>query len=203
MNTPATYPPGTVRALLHTPHVSEATRQALTQRLHASQQPYEPRFFEADTFALLRAICRRLLGQGEEPQPVEVAYCIDVRLHEQLADGWRFAALPPDAEAYRCCLYGLQHLARARHQGQEFVALPAAAQDALLADLQRGRGEGGSWEGFDAALFFKDLLAEITSLYYAHPLAQEEIGYVGMADLPAWTHIGLNERDPREPPALT
>ena len=32
-----------------------------------------------------------------------------------------------------------------------------------------------------------------------YPLAQEEIGYAGMADLPAWTKIGLNEREDREP----
>ena len=43
------------------------------------------------------------------------------------------------------------------------------------------------------------MLAELTETYYAHPLAQEEIGYVGMADLPAWTKIGLNEREEREP----
>ena len=31
------------------------------------------------------------------------------------------------------------------------------------------------------------------------PLAQEEIGYVGLADLPSWTKIGLNEKEDREP----
>ena len=50
----------------------------------------------------------------------------------------------------------------------------------------------------DAGRFFEELLAELTENYYAHPLAQEEIGYVGMADLPKWVNIGLNEKDDRE-----
>jgi hypothetical protein len=199
MKIPSTYPPGTVRALLDTPAVSPATLAALQERLHASQQPYEPCFFEPAAFALLRAVCQRLLAQNDPPL-VEVAYCIDTRLHLQQADGWRYDALPPDAEAYQLSLRGLQQTARARH-GQDFVALPGPAQDALLTAFQQGSIEGEAWQGFDAALFFQDMLAEITSLFYAHPLAQEEIGYVGMADLPNWTHIGLNQRDPREPEA--
>ena len=200
MKIPATYPPGTVRALLDTPAVSPATRRALHQRLHASRQPYAPCFFDPAAFALLRVVCQRLLGQ-DEPPLVEVAYCIDTRLHLRQADGWRFDALPPDADAYQLSLRGLQQAARTRY-GQDFVALPGADQDALLSAFQKGTIEGEAWEGFEAALFFQDLLAEITALFYAHPLAQEEIGYVGMADQPNWTHIGLNQRDPREPEAL-
>jgi hypothetical protein len=43
------------------------------------------------------------------------------------------------------------------------------------------------------------MLAEVTQTFYAHPLAQEEIGYVGMADLPSWRAIGLDQLDDREP----
>jgi hypothetical protein len=46
------------------------------------------------------------------------------------------------------------------------------------------------------------MLAELTEYYYAHPLAQEEIGYVGMADAHGWTRLGLNELEPREPEPL-
>lgn len=198
---PTIYPPGTVRALLDSPHVSTATRQALLQRLQETWQPYEPCFFDPATFALLRAVCRRLLGQGLEQQPVEVAFQIDRRLHEKQADGWRFDALPPDAEAYQQGLRELQQAAQTRH-GQDFAALPGSAQDALLAELEAGTLPGEAGAGLDGTLFFGDLLAEITSLYYAHPLVQEEMGYVGMADLPDWRHLRLNERDPREPEAL-
>jgi gluconate 2-dehydrogenase gamma chain len=42
------------------------------------------------------------------------------------------------------------------------------------------------------------MLAELTENYYSHPWAQDEIGYVGYADLPSWVNIGLNEKDARE-----
>ena len=71
---------------------------------------------------------------------------------------------------------------------------------AVLQDLAEGHPPGPAWETLDAVRFFEELLAELTETYYAHPLAQEEIGYVGMADLPAWTKIGLNEKDDRELP---
>ncbi|MBW3634848.1 MAG: GMC family oxidoreductase [Armatimonadetes bacterium] len=51
--------------------------------------------------------------------------------------------------------------------------------------------------------FFEELLAEATEHYYAHPLAQEEIGYAGFADAPGWKRIGLDERENREPAPQT
>ena len=54
-----TYPGGTVRALLPTAHVSEATRAALRARLHAPA--YTPRFLAPETFALLEAVAARIV----------------------------------------------------------------------------------------------------------------------------------------------
>ena len=69
----------------------------------------------------------------------------------------------------------------------------------MLQALADGRPPGPAWDTLDAGRFFEELLAELTATYYAHPLAQEEIGYVGLADLPSWTKIGLNEKEDREP----
>jgi len=55
------------------------------------------------------------------------------------------------------------------------------------------------WRTLPAARFFEELLAEVVETYYAHPLAQEEIGYAGMADAPGWRAIGLDEREERDP----
>jgi hypothetical protein len=41
-----------------------------------------------------------------------------------------------------------------------------------------------------------------TETYYAHPLAQEEIGYAGMADARGWRAIGLDEREAHEPASI-
>lgn len=195
------YPSGTVRALLDTPHVSEATRAALQERLDAP--PYQPQFFDADTYRLLQAVCARLLPQPERgAEAIDLPAGIDERLLNGLADGWRYDVLPPDREAYRLGLGGIQQAAQAGF-GQEFGALTAEQQDQVLQAVQAGTAPGDLWLKVDAQRFFEELLAEATILYYCHPLAQEEIGYVGMADLPAWTRIGLDEREDREPQEVT
>ncbi len=195
MSTP-TYPSGTVRALLDTPHVSAATRAALQARLDAPA--YAPQLLAPETYALLEAVAARLFPQPDRPeQPIPLAPAIDQRLAEGRADGWRYDALPPDREAYRLGLGGIQEIAQALSQA-DFIALSAAQQDAVLQALASGTPPGKTWETLDAGRFFEEMLAELTETYYAHPLAQEEIGYVGMADLPAWTKIGLNEKEDRE-----
>ena len=192
------YPSGTVRALLATEHVSAATRAALQSRLDAPTA-YAPQFLAPETYALLEAVAARLLPQPDRPtQPIALAPAIDQRLAEGRADGWRYDALPPDRETYRLGLGGIQEIAYALFQA-DFLTLKTEQQDAALQALATGTPPGATWETLDASRFFEELLAELTATYYAHPLAQEEIGYVGMADLPSWTKIGLNEREEREP----
>jgi hypothetical protein len=195
-----TYPGGTVRALLETEHVSEATRAALQSRLDAPAT-YEPQFLAPETYALLEAMASRIFPQPDRSeQPIALAPAIDQRLLEGRADGWRYDALPPDREAMRMGLGGVQEIAHALYQA-DFLALDTLQQNAVLQALASGRPPGATWQTLDAGRFFEELLAELTETYYAHPLAQEEIGYVGMADLPAWTKIGLNEKEAREPRA--
>ena len=50
-----------------------------------------------------------------------------------------------------------------------------------------------------AARFFEEMLSEVVALYYSHPLAQEEIGYVGMADARGWPRVGPGELEAHEP----
>ena len=191
------YPSGTVRALLNTPHVSVATRAALQARLDAPAA-YAPQFLAPETYALLEAVAARLFPQPDRPDaPIALAPAVDQRLAEGRADGWRYDALPPDREAYRMGLGGIQEIAQAQFQ-TDFPALTAEQQDAVLHALASGTPPGATWETLDAGRFFEEMLAELTETYYAPPLAQEEIGYVGMADLPSWTKIGLNEKEDRE-----
>ncbi|MDO7845257.1 gluconate 2-dehydrogenase subunit 3 family protein [Hymenobacter sp. M29] len=191
------YPSGTVRALLNTAHVSEATRAALQARLDAPAT-YAPQLLAPETYALLEAVAARLFPQPDRAdEPIPLAPAVDQRLAEGRADGWRYDALPPDREAYRLGLGGIQEIAQAMFQA-DFIGLKAVQQDAVLRTLADGHPPGATWATLDAGRFFEELLAELTETYYAHPLAQEEIGYVGMADLPAWTKIGLNEKEDRE-----
>lgn len=193
------YPAGTVRALLPTPHVSAATRAALQQRLDAPTD-YAPQFLAPETFALLEAVAACLFPQPDRPdRPIALAPSVDQRLAEGKSDGWRYDALPPDREAYRLGLGGVQNTAQALFSNN-FEQLDAGQRYRVVEAVAGGAPPGAAWQTLDAGRFFEEMLAELTEIYYAHPLAQEEIGYVGMADLPAWTKIGLNEKEDREVP---
>ena len=194
------YPSGTVSALLETDLVTPPTRAALTERLHKAPIAV-PRFFDEATFTTLRAVCARLVPQPDRAQPIDLAGPIDGRLAQGEGDGWRYDQMPPDGEAHRRGLQALDESARLLC-GASFAELDDTRQDELLLLVQRDEVSGGLWETMQASRFFEELLAGATESYYSHPLAQEEIGYVGMADAHGWQAIGLNELEPWEPRAL-
>ncbi|MFN2454506.1 MAG: gluconate 2-dehydrogenase subunit 3 family protein [Pyrinomonadaceae bacterium] len=196
------YPSGTVRALLETEFVTPLTREVLRSRLappDAADAP--PRFFDAETFATLRAACARLIPQPERAHSVDLAGSIDARLAGNMSDGWRYNTMPPDRESYRLGIRGLDESAQAMF-GHSFQELDAPSQERLLLAVQRGEVMGESWQRVSAQRFFEELLAEVTECYYSDPLAQEEIGYVGTADAAGWHKIGLDVLEEREPRSL-
>lgn len=189
------FPSNTLRTLLSTNHVTDATRQALTERLNAP--PRLPTFFSATEFALLRAICNRLIPQDDRPEPIDVAGGIDERLAQNKSNGWRYDVMPADGDAYKQGLAGIEESAQILHQ-RPFGQLSGPEQDSIIGLIQTGNAPGDTWQTLPANRFFEELLAEAAENYYSHPLAQEEIGYVGMADLPAWNRVGLNQLEDRE-----
>lgn len=192
-----TYPPGTVRRLLDTDLVTDPTRDALRTRLEEDTGG-APRFFDAQEYATLRRVCARLVPQPERAAPIDLAYRIDRRLAENMCDGWRYDSLPPDAETYRRGLRGLDESARAIGV-VDFVQIDEATQDEILRLVQLGEAPGETWTTLGSQRFFEELLAECVETYYCHPLAQEEIGYVGMADARGWKTTALDELDAHEP----
>ena len=190
------YPAGTVRALLNTGATTEPTRVALEGRYHTATPALQ--FFTMLQMATLRAAAARLVPQRENSEPINIAAEIDGRLTNALGNGWRFASLPPDEHAYTRGLAGLEEAARAAF-GTSFVALRSEEQDEVLLRVQTGTAQGGTWQSLDSARFFEELLADLAEAYYSHPLAQEEIGYVGMADARGWARIGLDQLEDREP----
>ena len=189
----------TFAELLPTDHVSAATRAALVERLSAAERApaYEPQFLAPETLQLLVAVAARLFPQPERPVPIPLASAVDQRLAKGRADGWRYDALPPDREAYKMGLGGIQQISQALFQA-DFEQLPSEKQDAVLASLASGNPPGEVGHTLPADRFVEEMRAELTETYYAHPWAQDEIGYTGYADLPAWTKIGLNEQELRE-----
>ena len=193
------YPDGTFAALSDTPFVTAPTRTALRARMDKAPV-IEPRFLGAQEFRLLAAVCDRLLGETG-PRRIDVAGAIDARLAAGTTDGWRYDALPDDGTALRRGLAGIDEAARLLARAP-FLDLAGADQDRVIAAVAAGDPPGAAWDALPASRFFEDLLAGATEAFYAHPLAQEEIGYVGYADARGWQAIGLDAREPREPEPL-
>lgn len=193
------YPPGSVRMLIESDLVTPPTRDALQARLR-TPEVVEPRFFDMAAFELLCAVCDRLIPQPERPRPIDLSGTLDTRLADGVGDGWRYAHMPPDADAHRMGLAGIEQAADGMF-GQCFAQLSEVQADDVLRAVQRGAAAGAVWTALDPRRYFEELLAQMTDIYYSHPLASEEIGYAGMADAHGWQHIGLDEYETHEPVA--
>ncbi|MFD2574008.1 gluconate 2-dehydrogenase subunit 3 family protein [Spirosoma soli] len=196
----AQYPAGTVRALLKTDQVTDATRRILIKRLDATPCT-NPTFFTATEFTLLQAVCDRLIPQTDRPEYIDIAGGIDERLSENKTNGWRYDTMPSDHEAYQLGLKGIDESAQILFD-QPFGKLSDEQQGQILRSIQFMEAPGETWQHLPPERFFEELLAEAAEIYYSHPIALETIGYVGMADVPTWQRIGLNQLEDREPKEL-
>jgi hypothetical protein len=189
------YPGYDVQAKRDTPSWNQATRDAIDRRLAV---PREPRFFTAEEWITLEALCDRVLPQPPDRPKVPLPAYLDQRLAENVQDGFRYAVLPPQGEAWRRGLRALEEAAQASF-GQAFSALPAERQDDLLRGMQTGALVGEALGDMPSGAFFAHrLLPDITHAYYATPTAWNEIGFGGPASPRGYVRMALNRRDPWE-----
>ena len=193
------YLAGTVRAVLDTDLVTAQTAAALRRRLEPSDAHFH--VLGADGLRLLVAICDRLIPQSDRESPIDLAQ----RLHRNIAigdgDGWRYATLPGDRAALIVGVAAVDASARTM-TGMSFLGLDDDGRDTVLAAVQRGDAPRKEWEPIVQKRWFEELLVAVAELYFAHPIAQEEIGYLGMADAQGWAEVGLGARAAFEPVEL-
>ena len=186
-----------VLAKWDSPSFNPITREVLTRRMHAVPGV---RFFTPDQFALLEAICARLIPQPDRVEPVPIAPFVDADLFEGRTEGFRSPAMAPISDAWRKGRAGIDAEARRRY-ARPFVALDPASQDATLTAVQHGEVDPAHFDGAPAADFFKDmLLKSVVGVYYSHPAAWSEMGFGGPASPRGFVRMGLDERDPWEAP---
>jgi hypothetical protein len=196
--------PDAYRALIASPRVNHRLREALAERGRPDDPAYQPVALDAVELAILRAVVDRVLPQ-QGPARIDIAARIDARLARDDSDGWRFAALPPDRDAYRAGLRSLDGEACARRQCR-FLSLDGAARDEILA-AAAGRELAGT--GLDAeqmALWFEDLRADVVQIALAHPATLARIGFSGIGaggdrEPEGFRQFGIDRREPWEPAA--
>ena len=172
-----------IRELLESDFVTSETRRVLTERLNAEEMP--PRFFDEREFEILKAVCDVLAPSRTVPGWFAAGE-IDRRLAENSGgNGWRYDSMPTDGESYKTGLQLLNESAQ-EHFQNDFVWLEIEKRKSILKRCSFGNAEPAAQSNFAPARFLEELCAEFAEIFYSHPLALEEIGYVGFADAHGW-----------------
>ena len=161
------------------PDWDDQTREVVRDRL---ERIPPIRFFTDQEVRELAAIAARILPQTERRkfEKVPIVRWIDTKLYEDQRDGYRYEGMPPLREAWRLGLKGINETAGALFPVNEFVDLEPLSQDVVLTHVSRGAPAGDTWTLLSSERFFRDILCTtIVKIYYAHPLAWNEIGYNG------------------------
>ena len=171
---------------------NDPTRRAIKARLAVEDKA---EFFSAEEFRTLQAICERILPQPERKDKVPLAGYVDRHMLMRGAHGTRYEPMPYDGEAWKIALAALDAEARVKH-GSAFHELAPDDADALLKACQEGDLHHEAWRNVPCALFFKRrILADIPGVYYAHPLAWNEMGFGGPASPRGYVRMQANRRD--------
>jgi hypothetical protein len=181
------------------PDWDDQTRDVVRQRLE-NIPPI--RFFTDQEVRDLAAVVARILPQTErrEFERVPIVPWIDAKLYEDKRDGYRYEGMPPQREAWRLGLKGINETAAALFSGREFVDLDPLSEDVVLTHVGRGAPAGDTWKLLSSERFFRDILcATIVKIYYAHPLAWNEVGYNGPSSPRGHVRKWVGGVDPWEP----
>ncbi len=174
----------------------------LLARAQPDAPDYRPAALTGDEFATLRAVVARVVPQRDAAR-IDLAARIDGVLAAGEGDGWRFALLPPDAQAYQAGLGTLDAAARERH-GQGFAQLDGERQDEMLRQVAAGQ-LAGLLDAARMRLWFEDVRSDAVRAYVAHPATLARIGYSGVGyggdgePKPGFVRIGAGEREEWEP----
>jgi hypothetical protein len=172
-------------------HWDRTTQGAVLARLG---RPADLRFFTPREEAVAGALFDQLLDQHAEPR-VPVVNMVDTRLAEAETDGWRYADLPEDGQAWRDTLAALDQDSTERF-GQGFPEITLDQQASLLRDVQDlGYRE---WHGMTAARVWSLWTRYACTAFYSHPWAWDEIGFPGPAYPRGYKNLGLDRLEPFE-----
>lgn len=180
------------------PDWDDQTREVVRRRL-LDVPP--PRFFTDLERQRLEAVVARIVPQPERSpaERIPIVPWIDAKLHEDQRDGYRYEGMPPQREAWRGGLAGIEETAKALFDGKRFVDLESCAQDEVLRRIEHGDPPGATWKTLPARRFFTSMLCvTIVKTYYAHPSAWSEVGYNGPSSPRGHMRIWENGVDPWE-----
>lgn len=152
---PMRYPNYNVLDNWSSPDWDDQTREVVRQRL---EEVPPIRFFTHEEAHTLAAVAERIVPQPDrsEIEKIPIVPWVDQKLFEDKRDGYRYEEMPPQREAWRLGLAGINQTAQALFAGKPFVDLDRLSQDVVLQHVARGSASGDAWNQVPAARFFKD-----------------------------------------------
>lgn len=178
-------------AMAQAPHWDLATQAVVGSRLGLLPGV---RFFTPKEEAAATALFDQLLYQRAEPR-VPIVQLVDARLAEKQTDGWHYADMPQDDQAWRESLAGLDADATAECGGN-FADGDWEQQGSILSSIQH-RGKE-LWRGLPAAYVWGLWTRYACTAFYSHPSAWDEIGFAGPAYPRGYKNMGIDKREPFE-----
>ena len=159
------------------------------------------RFFSPEQARLMAAVFDHLLPQQDrdEAHQIPILNFVDARLYRNQIDGYRFENMPPDREAYKLGIEGIEQLAQAMH-ARPFIELEPVMQDEVLKSIHDGKPVAAAeiWARVPTHMFWMLMLQDAIEAYYSHPAAWDEIGFGGPAYPRAYMRLEHGSREPWE-----
>jgi len=175
-----------------------ATRMLIHRRVNRS---IPIRFFTPEEEQTMRAVVDRILPQEDRlhRHRIDVLAGIDERLFENHLEGYRYADMPPDQDAYRLAARACEQMSREQY-GQSFTALDTMQQETLLRSVHHAEPLSAKelWSQMNIERFWTMLVSDCCSVYYAHPHAWDEIGFGGPAYPRGYMRLEEGEPEPWE-----
>jgi hypothetical protein len=171
-------------------HWDAVTADLVTAR---TGPPPPPRFFTDAEQAAAEALLNQLTGQCDEPLQVPVMEMVDARLAAGETDGWRYADMPEDGQAWRDTLGYLDADAQARC-GTSFAEAKERDQAAIIQAVQDSR----EWHGMPAPRVWSLWTRYACTAFYSHPYAWSEMGFPGPAYPRGYKNAGVGKLEPFE-----
>jgi Gluconate 2-dehydrogenase subunit 3 len=171
-------------------HWDTVTADLITAR---TGPPPRPRFFTDTERASAAALLNQITGQCDEPLGVPVLEMVDARLAAGETDGWRYADMPEDGQAWRDTLGYLDKDAHARC-GTGFADAPERDQTEMIQAVQDSR----DWHGMSASRVWSLWTRYACTAFYSHPYAWSEMGFPGPAYPRGYKNAGVGKLEPFE-----
>ncbi|MCQ8279451.1 alpha/beta hydrolase [Acetobacteraceae bacterium KSS8] len=155
--------------------------RTMLERRGQSDDDYEPRVLDRNGLDVLRTVLHCIL-----PMPdgiaIDLAAKLDAKLHEAIGDGWRFANLPPDADAYRQAIATLDAAARRAH-GTGFASLPPEKVEEMLERLGDKRLDTAPIGLPDDAMrnWLLEIRGDSCQIFLTHPAVQARANILAAA----------------------